>query len=495
MKLSIFFVSVALCTSASLLFVSCQKDASINNLVPEKESNSRVSGVVQDDPALVSKIPMIVSSDFLKQNKNSTSTILNARGGKPDNITPSVTITSPTNGATVSGTINVQATASDNKGVSLVSLSVDGIVGASTNTSPYTIAWNSATVANGVHTLAVTARDAAGNSKAVSIQVSVNNVAIGDITKPTVSITSPANSAAVTGTVNVAVNATDNTGVSSVNLSVDGTLVGSDNSSPYSIPWNTATAAAGIHTITATATDAAGNSASNSIQVMVNTTVIPPTTLPASFQLVMPPVRNQGSEGSCVTFAVVYAARSAEQYYKTNATSYSDAINLFSPEYVFNQVNLGGTCSSSGVAPTLDLMKNLGVCTWQTMPYSTYNGCSLMPNTTQNNEASNYKIMSYSNIIAQDQTAIKTMIANKHPVIATCNIDQQFYDATPGYIWKSWTNNSGYHTITLCGYDDAKHAYKAMNSWGTNWGDGGFIWIDYDFFPTVASYYTQAITI
>jgi subtilisin family serine protease len=82
----------------------------------------------------------------------------------------------------------------------------------------------------------------------------------GDTTPPTTSITSPANGATVSGTVNVTANANDNVGVTRVELLVDGSLVGSDASSPYSIPWNTTTVGNGNHTLTTRAFDAAGNS-------------------------------------------------------------------------------------------------------------------------------------------------------------------------------------------------------------------------------------------
>jgi C1A family cysteine protease len=117
----------------------------------------------------------------------------------------------------------------------------------------------------------------------------------------------------------------------------------------------------------------------------------------------------------------------------------------------------------------------------------------LLPNATQTAEAANYKITSYSKIIDSDQVAIKTMIAANHAVIASFTIDGSFYSAYPGFIWKTLTGNSGSHTMALCGYDDAKHAYKAINSWGTTWGDAGYIWIDYDFFPVAASYYTYVM--
>lgn len=226
----------------------------------------------------------------------------------------------------------------------------------------------------------------------------------------------------------------------------------------------------------------------------VDTTVITPAPLPSSYSIVMPSVRYQGTEGSCVSFAVTYT-RAAEQYYKTGATGYNDAVNVFSPEYVFNQAKSSSDCSGSAVTTSLEILKSQGVCTWQSMPYSSTNGCSLMPTSAQTAEAANYKITSYSKLIDSDKVAIKTMISKNHPVIATFTIDGGFYNATPGFIWKTLTGNSGSHTMAVCGYDDAKHAYKAINSWGTNWGDAGYIWIDYDFFPVAASYYTYAITL
>lgn len=83
MKLSKFLVRVVLCSNISLL-VSCQKDELFNKSIPKTESNVRLSGVVADDPALLSKVPMIISSDFLNQHKNPGSIILveNARPPK-----------------------------------------------------------------------------------------------------------------------------------------------------------------------------------------------------------------------------------------------------------------------------------------------------------------------------------------------------------------------------------------------------------------------------
>lgn len=90
-----------------------------------------------------------------------------------------------------------------------------------------------------------------------------------DTTPPTVSITSPANAATVAGTITVKVSASDNTGVASVRLSVDGSVLGSASAAPCSFSWNTAAGPDGSHNLVATAFDAAGNSASTQVTVAV----------------------------------------------------------------------------------------------------------------------------------------------------------------------------------------------------------------------------------
>lgn len=228
------------------------------------------------------------------------------------------------------------------------------------------------------------------------------------------------------------------------------------------------------------------------------TTVLPPppTTLPTSYSLQMPPVQYQGGEFACVPFAVGYAVRSAEQYYKTGATSYSYSTNVFSPEFLYNQTKIGDCGSGTSVVRALEFMKSTGICTWQSMPYSATNGCTLLPTSTQLSQAASYKISSYSGIYTTDVTAIKTMLVNKHPLIITVTLDQSFTNAQPGFIWKSFSGSGGFsHALTICGYDDARQAFKVMNSWGTGWGDAGYSWIGYSFLPQAAGQWSFAMSL
>lgn len=397
MKVKRILCAVATCATVSLLGVSCKKNEVLQTDAP-KVTIERSFGVVPDDPQKVEKVPVILSADFITARQTLINNQLRLNpgksGSKDDTSPPTVNITSPSNGASVSpgSTLNITVSASDNKAVTLVSISIDG------------------------------------------------------------------------------------------------TVAGSSGIAPCNFSWNTTGAANGTHTITATAQDAAGNSASVAVVVTINATVIttPPST--SAYQIAMPPVSNQGSEGSCVSFAVGYNTRSAEQYFATHAGSYSYSTNIFSPEYLFDQTKIDASCSGSSVYTALEFLKTNGISTWQSMPYSSSNGCSLIPSSSQATEAAAFKISSYSVLSTSDITAVKAMLSANHPLIISFMVDSYFYYAGPGFIWKSFSSTLyGRHAVAVCGFDDSKHAYKIINSWGTGWGDAGYAWIDYDFLPTACT--------
>src|SRR5438445_11251034 len=201
-----------------------------------------------------------------------------------------VTITSPTSGSTVSGTITVNASVTIVGSVLVegVQFKLDGAnLGAEDTSSPYSVSWNTTSVGNGSHTLTATGRDAAGNRTASSpVTVTVSNA---DTTPPTVSITAPASGATVSGSVTVSASASDNVGVAGVQFLVDGTNLSSeDTSSPYSVSWNTTTVGNGSHTLTATARDAAGNRTTSS---PVTVTVSNSDTTPPARSITAPATR------------------------------------------------------------------------------------------------------------------------------------------------------------------------------------------------------------
>jgi len=81
----------------------------------------------------------------------------------------------------------------------------------------------------------------------------------GDTMPPTAAVTSPASGATVSGALAVTATASDNVGVTRVDVLVDGTPAGSDATAPYSVTVDTTALANGSHAISARAFDAAGN--------------------------------------------------------------------------------------------------------------------------------------------------------------------------------------------------------------------------------------------
>ncbi|HXU11693.1 MAG TPA: Ig-like domain-containing protein, partial [Candidatus Binatia bacterium] len=225
------------------------------------------------------------------QKTSTAVTVTVSNAPPPDTTPPTVSITSPASGATVSGTTTVSASASDNVGVAGVQFFVDGsAVGSEDTTSPYSVAWNTTAVSNGSHSLTARARDAAGNQKtSTAVTVTVSNAPPPDTTPPTVSITSPASGATVSGTTTVSASASDDVGVSGVQFFVDGSVVGSeDTTSPYSVAWNTTAVSNGSHSLTARARDSAGNQTTSAAVTVTVSNAPPADTTPPTVSITSP---------------------------------------------------------------------------------------------------------------------------------------------------------------------------------------------------------------
>jgi hypothetical protein len=203
-----------------------------------------------------------ISSDFTFTTKDVTA--------------PTVSITSPAAAAVLSSTVTVTATASDNVGVAGVQFKVDGAsVGAEDTTAPYSVAWNTTTTANGLHTLTAVARDAAGNvTTSAGVLVTVLNVlgqsssanassassesssAASHAVPPSISIVAPFTGVTVTGTVTLAADASDDVGVDGVQFSLNGVPLGPEIArAPYTMEWDSSTASDGVYVLTAKARD------------------------------------------------------------------------------------------------------------------------------------------------------------------------------------------------------------------------------------------------
>ncbi len=188
---------------------------------------------------------------------------------------PVVSISSPYPNATVFGLVPVNVSATDNVGVSRVELRVNNNTVAIDNAAPFAFTWDSAGSPNGTTNLVAYAYDAAGNVDA-SDPVAVN-VANGtttttkDTLAPTVKIINPVAGNVSGNNVAVSVNATDNSGAAGIThmLYIDGILKATGVGSTLGYNWNIRNVLAGGHTIQAVVKDAAGNTSSSSVSVVL----------------------------------------------------------------------------------------------------------------------------------------------------------------------------------------------------------------------------------
>ena len=185
----------------------------------------------------------------------------------------SVGFTSPAAGTTVAGTVTVGVGATGGSGTGYrYQLSLDGVQVASTAS----YAWNTGGVANGSHTLTVTATDSVGRTATSTRTLTVANAAPAPTPPATgvkVFITQPSGGATVGGTAWVVLWAEGTSGsVNTFTLTVDGRAIGTETTAargPVTLPWATAASGNGSHTVTATVRDATGKTGTATLAVTV----------------------------------------------------------------------------------------------------------------------------------------------------------------------------------------------------------------------------------
>ena len=177
----------------------------------------------------------------------------------PDTTPPTVTLTAPTDGSTVSGSVPLTVDAADNDQVNSVEYSVDGVTVAMASAAPWSAAWDSRTHADGAAQITATAVDRSGNRTTTPVaNVTVANAA-SDVTPPSTQASCNGGACATTWyaqAVSVALSATDDlSGVAEIRYTTDGSEPDLTNGSTYAAPLQLSASA----TVRYRAYDKAGN--------------------------------------------------------------------------------------------------------------------------------------------------------------------------------------------------------------------------------------------
>ena len=235
--------------------------------------------------------------------------------------------------------------------------------------------------------------------------------------------------------------------------------------------------------------------------------------LPGSVTLTryLPPVGNQGSQGSCVSWAMGYGLASYMIGVRNqNPPDRTD--ELMSPAYLHNQTVNYRDCHSGppGFNPSREILHGQGIVPLSVMVYSTSRqGCTQQVTQQMRSAASQNKLrevyhLNKMNTLVRspspptrdvlsdgDLNQIKTLLSRGYPVAIAIRTYAEFMRMGRNGVQSTMTprqdTNLGhnYHAILAIGYDDARQTILVRNSWGSSWGNRGTAEISYNVFKKI----------
>jgi hypothetical protein len=218
------------------------------------------------------------------------------------------------------------------------------------------------------------------------------------------------------------------------------------------------------------------------------------TNLPSKYDLSdkFPPIGNQGQYGTCVAWAVGYNTKTALNALDHNLSSsqLANKTNQTSPAYLWMSIpgsDKGNGCDGTSFEPALEALIKNGAVSEQVFPYTSKLSCDQMVDGSMATDAAKNKLENFRKIDIS-VVSIKTYISENRPVILGAILSSNFQPWNSDAVLSSHSNEPasqhGRHAMVIVGYDDSKGpngAFRLINSWDDNWGDNGFIWVDYNF--------------
>lgn len=187
------------------------------------------------------------------------------------------------------------------------------------------------------------------------------------------------------------------------------------------------------------------------------------------------PIRHQRTCGSCVAFGVAAAIEGVVRYTKS-APGYP--IDLSEAHLFYCHGRAAGARCDTGWWPdqALNACRDQGVTFEDYYPYQPGDqDCTGLDADWQNHRAN----VTQWQLLSDNPTAMKEYISTFGSLVACMYVFQDFFTYRGGVYRHVSGDLAGGHCVALIGYDDAQQCWIAKNSWGQDWGDGGYFKIAY----------------
>ena len=190
----------------------------------------------------------------------------------------------------------------------------------------------------------------------------------------------------------------------------------------------------------------------------------------------LPPVRHQGSIGSCASHAAIGCYE-----IQLSAHRFIEGSELFhyynARKFVNNTFpGLGGMT----IRDCCKTLKNYGFAFEQLWKYNV-SKVNVQPANLAYVFSKLYKIKSYERLYST--VAIKASLLQNIPVMCGILCNNSFYGLyKDNYLYNPKTRTGGGHAVIIVGYDDTKGVFIIRNSWGKNWGNKGYFEMSYESF-------------
>jgi C1A family cysteine protease len=201
----------------------------------------------------------------------------------------------------------------------------------------------------------------------------------------------------------------------------------------------------------------------------------------------VPPIGDQGREGSCLAWALGYYYRGYQERIERR-WSFRDPAHLFSPSYLYNQRRAVDCATQRGMSfPNgLELLQERGIAPLTT--FSAADPCTQPPPEALA-AAQEYRIASFAPLYMHageaDIMALRGLLAREEVFAIMVRVHTGFYRVTPSApvvnVPESGESYYGRHALLVIGYDDALGAFRVANSWGADWGAHGYAYVSYDY--------------